>query len=69
MKNIPIPPKQHYLKSMMEKVEASSQDKDGKRIFLIKRNVRLAIRTLTLNQILQPHTMNYYYPSKVTYTI
>ena len=36
MKNIPIPLKQHYLRSLMERVETLFQDKDGEHIFLIK---------------------------------
>ena len=36
MKNIPIPLKQHYLRSLMERVETLFQDEDGEHIFLIK---------------------------------
>ena len=41
MKNIPIPPKERYLKSMMEKVERFiARLKWKAHFFLIKRNIR-----------------------------
>ena len=40
MKNIPVPPKQRYLKSMIEKVESFITRLRWKAHFLKKRNVR-----------------------------
>ena len=70
IKNEPISLKQRYLKSVMEKAECFITRLRWKaHLLLIKRNVRWAIWTLALSQILHLHSMNYCHRLKVTYTI